>query len=107
VKTPTMSAIVEITVNEKDQTYKTRSFLEISEEFSKKRDELPRDILLSMILELHALANAMAEQAEVSEEEIDEYVAQRTLVGTDGIDIVKPGTKDIIDMSIDNLFEDE
>lgn len=102
-----MSAIVEITVNEKDQTYKTRSFLEVSEEFSKKSDELPRDVLLSMILELHALANAMAEQSEVSEEEIDEYVTQRTLVGPDGIDIVKPGTRDIIDMSIDNLFEDE
>jgi len=107
VKTPTMSAIVEITVNEKDETYKTRSYLEVADEYSKKSDELPRDVLLSMILELHALANTMAEQAEVCEEEMDDYIEQRTLVGLDGVDIVKSEIKDDIDKSIDNLFEDD
>ena len=78
------------------------------EEYAKKSEDIPRDVLLSMLYELRLMASRVMKKAEISNDEMDEYLTQRKLVTQ--IDNDEPpsrGKGDIIDQSINNLFGDD
>ena len=106
---PSVAVIVEITIDADNDTYRTKSYLEVAEEYTKTNKELPRDVMLAMVYELEVILNKITKKADIKDEEIAEYIAERQLVSNeDGDDNIKPiGKKDDIDSSIDRLFEDD
>ena len=109
---PAISAIIEITLDTNSDTYKTKSFLEVAEDFADKGQELPRDVLLGLICELDIMSEKVRDRAEVTDKEMKDYMRQRKLISSDTIndDVPKSGKKrkkDAIDQSIDHLFDDE
>lgn len=114
---PAIAAIIEISIDAENDTYKTKSYIELSDSYADEEAEMPRDILLSMIFELSRLASKLAEKADASIEEIDEYLTERKLLDLDSTDVEaltlnnmqmpSRKRKDAIDETIDNLFEDD
>ena len=109
---PSITTTIIIVMDENSDTYRTKSCLEVGEEYIKKDIEMPRDILLAMIFELELMADRITEKAGISDEEVDEYIKQRVLVSEEtndpsGIKKFKSKKKDAIDNSIDHLFDDE
>lgn len=111
---PSITTTIEIIMDENSDTYKTKSFLEVGDEYIDKDIEMPRDILLAMVYELELMASRITEKANISEDEVDEYIKQRILVSEENNDDSNTNTKklkgkkkDAIDRSIDNLFDDD
>ncbi|HLD91350.1 MAG TPA: hypothetical protein VI911_10095 [Patescibacteria group bacterium] len=108
MNTTAITVVIEIAIDSSNDTYKTKSFLEVGEEYAKKSEDIPRDVLLSMLYELRLMASRVMKKAEISNDEMDEYLTQRKLVTQ--IDNDEPpsrGKGDIIDQSINNLFGDD
>lgn len=104
---PAIAAIVEISIDPNTDTYRTRSYLEVSEEYTNSNAELPRDVMLAIVYELETILNKIVTKADIKDEEIAEYISERQIVGNEE-GIIKPlGKKDAIDSSIDRLFEDD
>lgn len=108
---PAIAAIIEISVDSENDTYKTKSYIEVAEQFSQENVDLPRDVLLGMVYELEVMSRKIMEKADIDEDEMQEYLKQRKLL-TEEVDeekslyTKKKNKKDAIDRSIDHLFED-
>lgn len=100
---PSIAAIIEISVDLNNDSYHTRSYLEVSKEFAESTNELPRDVLLAMVYELQVMLNNITERANINDSELGTYIKERQIVKKDEIETVK----DNIDSVIDNLFEDD
>ena len=109
---PSITTTIEIIMDQNSDTYKTKSYLEVGEEYIDKDIEMPRDILLAMVYELELMAGRITEKANISEDEVEEYIKQRILVSEESNEApvgkkLKGKKKDAIDRSIDHLFDDD
>ena len=104
----TLTTLIEIELDDEMGTYKTKSMLEIGEQFKADGTDVPRDILLGMIYELDLMSSRVMKKSKITDEELAEYIADRRYVNeqcSDDTNVLK--TKDPQDSVIDNLFEDE
>lgn len=101
---PTLSAIIEISVDSENDTYKTKSYIEVSND----ELDLPRDVLLSMVYELGMMSRKLMDNADIDQDELNEYLEQRKLISEEAEEEPprKNKKKDAIDQTIDHLFEE-
>lgn len=100
---PSIAAIVEIGVDQENESYHTRSYLEVDKKFAETTDELPRDVLLAMVYELQVMLNNITERAKIEDSELCDYIKERQIVKKED----RESPKDNIDTAIDHLFEDD
>ena len=74
---PSIAAIVEITIDPDTDTYRSKSYLEVAEEYTKNNINLPRDVMLAMAYELEVILNKITNKADIKDEEMAEYIAER------------------------------
>lgn len=101
---PTLSAIIEISINENEQSYHARSYIEVDRSITESNDKLPRDVILAMVYELQVLLNTLTLKTNITDEELGQYINERQVVTLD-----KPETtlnNNDINSAIDKLFED-
>lgn len=105
---PAIAAIIEILVDSENDTYRTKSYIEVAEEFSNEELDLPRDVLLGMVYELELMSRKIMSKANIDEDELQQYLKQRKLLSEEIEDELprKNKKKDAIDQTIDHLFEE-
>ena len=105
---PAISAIIEISIDTDNDTYKTKSYLEVAEEYADDDLDVPRDVLLGMVYELESMSRKIADRTNITVQEYRDYLKQRKLVDEQSIEEPKfKKKKDVIDQTIDNLFDDD
>lgn len=87
-------------LDKKDSTYKTESMFDINDGVAVDDEgNIPRDLLLSLVFELDALAKELKEKSSVDDEEMKEFLEQRKLVGE--------GTFSPASVDINKIFPDD
>jgi hypothetical protein len=106
---PSLTAIVEITIDPDTETYKTQSYIEIADEYSSETSDMPRDVLLGMVHELNRLITNIKKDADINDKEMKEFLNERELISETFIDEnqERKNKKDAIERTIDHLFDDE
>jgi len=86
------SVTVRVLLDEKNSIYKTESTLDSALE----EDDVPRDLILAIVHELTTMRDLIVERADISNEEIRDFIAARKLLRT---------SEEVLDSSIDKVID--